>query len=61
MTKDEIAEVEQFRQAAFSLLSAEQQYRVAFLIAENIGYTLLIRAGLARHNGVPIQLKHSRS
>ena len=41
MTKDEIAEVEQYRQAAFSLLSAEQQYRVAFLIAENIGYVLV--------------------
>jgi hypothetical protein len=41
MTKDEIAEVEQYRQAAFSLLSPEQQYRVAVLIAENIGYVLI--------------------
>ena len=39
MTKDELAEVEKTRQAAF-LLSAAQQYRLAFMIAENIGFSL---------------------
>lgn len=39
LTKDEAAEVEKIRRATF-LMSANQQYRLAFMIAENIGFTL---------------------
>lgn len=42
MTNNELAEVERLFLTAL-LLSAAQQYRLAFLIAENIGYDLKSR------------------
>ena len=39
LTKKEATEVETLRQAVF-LMSANQQYRLAFMIAENIGFML---------------------
>jgi len=46
MNNKELAEVERLFLTAL-LLSAAQQYRLAFLIAENVGYDLKSRDPLA--------------